>query len=36
MTLMSATGRVSQVVEKLSSDREFNFSADEAFTRNGA
>jgi hypothetical protein len=36
MTLMSATGRVSQTVEKLSSDREKFLAADGAFTRNGA
>jgi len=33
---MSATGRVLQTVEKLSSDREYNLAADGTFTRNGA
>jgi hypothetical protein len=33
---MSATGRVLQTVEKLTSDREYNLAADGAFTRNGA
>jgi hypothetical protein len=35
MTLMSATGRVSQTVEKLSSNVNKSLAADGAFTRNG-